>query len=140
MNKFTKASEIERQKMEYLFKKYNVSDYEFTPTESFESFDGVFTNSKKEKIVFEVKVRNVPSTQYKTTIIEEFKLDELLKKKEPSYVFVFFTDNKFMCHKIEAKENYKITKQLAPKTTCGNDAKIMKNFINIQIQNVKNYA
>jgi hypothetical protein len=126
--------------MEFLFKKYNVLDYNFTPADSFESFDGTYTNSKNEHIVFEVKVRNVPSTQYKTTIIEEFKLDELLKKKDPAYVFVFFSDNKFMCHKVEPKENYKITQQLAPKTTCGNDAKIMKNFINIQIQNVKNYA
>ncbi len=134
MNKFTKASQLEREKMEKLFNKFNVAIYSFTDENSFDKHDGIFINSKDENIMFEVKVRNVTSTQYKTTVIEKNKYDYLMSQSDKvPYLFIFFSDGTYFPHRLDKNNNYKQTAMGAPKTTSGDQTRITKQFIEIPL-------
>ena len=134
MNEFTKASQIERAKMEKLFEKFNVSIYSFTKDDSYDQHDGVFINSKDENIMFEVKVRNVTSTQYKTTVIEKSKYDYLMSQTDKvPYLFIFFSDGTYFPHRLDKNNDYKQSAMGAPKTTAGDQTRITKQFIEIPI-------
>lgn len=137
MDKFQIASEQERKKMESLFLKHNITNYHFTPSTSYQQYDGTYTTTKGENIVFEVKVRDVSSKAYKDTIIEESKLDYLLTRNETPYVFIFFNDNTYLYHRLTKKSDYNITEKQANKFTCSHSAKITKRFVEIPIKNVK---
>ena len=135
MNNFTKSSTLERTKMESLFEKFNVINYSFTDEDSYEQHDGIFTNSRNEDIIFEVKVRNVPSNRYSTTVIEESKYNYLMNQKDKvPFIFIFFSDGTYFPHKLEEVNNYKRTVMSAPKTTAGDQTKILKHFVEIPIK------
>lgn len=132
MNKFEIASLLERQKMEKVFEKHNIETYCFTDANSYIQYDGYFINKNNNTITFEVKVRNLSSTSYKTTLIEESKLNFLYQKENP-FIFVFFNDNKYLVHKIDKNKEYLISTKFAPKQTNGDNSKIEKRMVEIPI-------
>ena len=133
MNNFQQASSLERKKMEAIFAFHNITNYKFTDELGYARYDGEFVNSKGESIIFEVKVRNVTSTKYKTTVIEQSKYDYLITQSKKAYVFVFFTDDTYMMHYLNASNNYKKSQMYAPRTTAANTGHKVKDFIEIPI-------
>lgn len=134
MNAFTQSSIKEREHMERVFLEREITKYSFTDEEGFCRHDGQFTNSKGQEIIFEVKVRNVSSTKYRTTVIEESKFDYLLDNRRPAVLFIFFTDGKYLIHKLSRDNKYYTTQMLAPRTTAGYNDKVLKTFIEIPIK------
>lgn len=137
MNKFKQSSLVERNKMTALFNMYGITNFSFTDEDSYERFDGEFTNLKNEEIIFEVKVRNIKSNAYRTTIIEKSKYDFLLSQDKISYLFIFFNDNSYFIHKLDKNNNYNMVKRNAPKTTAGNNEMVQKEFVEIYIDKVQ---
>lgn len=137
-NKFQQSSKLERTKMTALFGLHNITNFSFTDDDGLERHDGEFQNpdNLEESIMFEVKVRNVSSSAYRTTIIEESKYDYLMAFGKKAYLFIFFSDNTYFIHKLDPKNNYKKVSKSAPKTTCGNRTYVQKNFIEIEIDKI----
>lgn len=142
-NKFVQASQQERQLMESMFLEAGVDQYWFTDDESFDQYDGKYIYEDK-KVIFEVKVRNIPSTQFRTTIINKEKYDFLVNycKESPDvhpYIFVFFSDEKvFRADLLKDEVNF-ITRK-APQTTMGNQTMIEKVFAEFKIDTDKLYV
>lgn len=147
MNKtFTQHGKVERQKMANLLASKNVKYIEYTSEEGYHQFDGVYFNSKKKIVMFEVKNRNVTSTQYSTTIIEKSKYDYLLDESALKGVipllFVFFTDNKYAI--INLNNEQAVNGQLnCPKNTAsdGNNSYITKDVVEFKLtkENIYTY-
>jgi len=132
MNKFKQAALLEREKMETIFKRKGITSYNFTSIDSYDKHDGTFVNTRGETITFEVKVRNVNSGTYNTTIIEKSKFDYLLTQPNP-HLFIFFQNGRYLVHKLSADKNYIFSTKFAPKTTSGNTDKIDKQMVEIPI-------
>lgn len=142
MSRFSEASIIERRMLEDMFIEGGVEEYGFTDEDSFEQYDGKYIYEGK-KVIFEVKVRNIDSGKYKTTIIEESKYRFLLDycKENPDvhpYIFIFFTDNKVFRGDLREERVNFVTK-MAPKTTMGDNTKVKKKFVEIKIDKSKLY-
>jgi hypothetical protein len=132
MNKFEQAALLERQKMEQIFKNKNITNYTFTDAKGFDKHDGTFVNTRGEIITFEVKVRNVNSGTYNTTVIEQSKYDYLLTQSNP-HIFIFFQDGRYLLHRLDSNKNYIFSTKFAPKTTSGYNQKIDKKMVEIPI-------
>ncbi|MCG2611521.1 hypothetical protein LZZ90_08370 [Flavobacterium sp. SM15] len=121
---FIQASEIERQKMEQLFKQHGVSSYYFTNTDSYDQEDGYYTGSTTNlPIVFEVKNRDIPSDKYNTIFISKSKVEHLLSiSKETGdvpMVFWFFNDGKYYYQQLYHNQYYSSVPTIVPTTTVG---------------------
>lgn len=140
MDAFQEASEIERAKMTQLFELNNITDFSFTPVESYEREDGYYNKATKA-VVFEVKVRNLPSDKYDSTIIEYDKVQHLLAKgKELNripFIFFFFNDNKYMAVKLSHDTYYHPMILKCPKTTMGDSEWVYKRVVDFNITNIQ---
>lgn len=140
MNKFTEYSHIERMKMEQLFTKHNITKYEFTDSDGYDRYDGLFFNSKNERIFFEVKNRKVYSNQYTTSFIDYSKYEFLIelnkKTGDKVFVFIFYSDDKVLIQDL-TKANITKTEFNCPRTTAGDQTKVLKQMATIEI-NSKN--
>lgn len=138
MTKFETAELAERNNMIALFKQFNVQQYEFTETNTFNNVDGYFTGSTGNQVAFEVKVRNTKSDQYSTTIIESFKLDAMHSATSNTQydpmLFVFFADSKVFFEKLKV-DGYEKFVCPTQATTMGNTELINKEFVKIPINN-----
>lgn len=137
MSAFIESSKTEREKMTKLFKQYNVNTYSFTSDTSHLRHDGEYKTNKYD-VVFEVKVRNISSKSYKTTVIEESKYNYLIdyayrNGKEP-YIFIFFNDGKVLIQNLNTVA-HRIKNYQAPKTTAGDQTKVNKTFFEVEITN-----
>lgn len=139
-NKMT-VSQAEQKEMDLMTKVFNqfgITDYKFTEIGSMERYDGDFVNSKGEKIVFEIKVRDLAIDRYPTTIIEDHKYKYLLQQElmtgKIPYLFVFYPrDNKVFITRLK-EEGYKVINNKGCSTTFGtNGYEKNKQFINIPI-------
>lgn len=141
--RFDKAEERERQYMTKVFDNCNVpsTHYEFTPIGSSERFDGYLTGHTQEAI-FETKTRDVTSTTYPTTILHIGKVkylqEKAIKENKQCLAFFTFTDNKWMVVEIDPYKDYPITKLPCPKTTMGDNEKVMSDVVEFKIKNLKN--
>lgn len=139
MDDFHKASDTERMLMTQLFIDNGVDSYIFTPAKGYDREEGYYTATTRtrKEIVFEVKNRNITSDMYTTTYIEKDKVDNILRiAKETNHIpflFFFFTDNKYMTVKLDFDTCYTTIKKLAPKTTMGNQTKVLKEFVPFKI-------
>jgi hypothetical protein len=136
---FKESSKTERILMSKLLNKKGITNIYFTNEIGYAKFEGLFTNSKGEEIIFEVKNRKNTSTFYNETIIEKTKFDFLLSSGITPYIFIFFTDNKVLIHKLDRNNKYKEKIYLAPKTTDGDNTKINKVMIKIEIKKEELY-
>lgn len=133
---FNDAENTERDYMMKVFNQFGITDYKFTPNGSYEQHDGEYTNSKGEKILFEVKVRYKGINEFKTTIIEKSKYDYLLQQElitgKIPYLFAFYPqDNKvFVARVVEGMEEKVNSCQ---RQTCGDQTKVYKNLVNFKI-------
>jgi hypothetical protein len=139
---FIKASALEREKMTQLFKQNNVIHYEFTPTESYDRIDGYYTGKTGSEYVFEIKCRENPASAYcYNTAIELSKVEYMqtntLNINHEPIVFFFYTDNQCYFERLEYDKKYNSFKALAPKTTCGDQTMVLKDFVGFNI-NKKN--
>lgn len=132
MDKFKKASLLERSKMEQVFNKEGIVNYNFTSAESKERHDGTFENKKGTKITFEVKVRNIDVNKYDTTIIEKSKFDYLITQTNP-YLFVFYENDVYLSHRLKKNNNYVFSTKMAPRATMGDNTIIKKIMVEIPI-------
>lgn len=112
-------SEVERRLMKEYFQSKGITKYQFSPADGYDQWDGKFVDGQ-DQIIFDVKVRNIPSTMYNTTIINESKYDFLTKYTEDTnvkpYIFVFFTDGKVFVKNLKrVKKN--IVEKTADKVT-----------------------
>lgn len=147
MNNFELSSQKERRYTLNLLKNNGIKeeDINFSPIKGNDQYDGTFKNSKGREILFEVKVRNINSFAYKTTIIEESKFNFLLNKAKNDnttpYIIIFFTDGKVLMQNLFNCQHRKVQKY-APKTTAENNGTRLKTFIeiNIENQNLINYT
>lgn len=135
-DKFKESSLIERMKMDDFLKSKGITDYGFTPIDSFERYDGWYRTKNGKKYIFEVKVRNVESTKYETTLIEKSKYDYLYSSvfltQVGCLVFIFFTDGKVLIEDILTVEPTFI-EMSAPLTTQGYRGRVNKTFLEIPI-------
>lgn len=142
---FDKAEQNERDLMVQLFKKYNINEYSFTPIGSKAEYDGEYTTKKGEKIIFEVKSRRFNSDRYATTVLEDHKIQYLLKKgreeNKKIYVFFFFEDAKVYIHQLKQTDTYEIKPTLSTKSTYGKYQEDIRAFIYlpINLNNLKQY-
>lgn len=138
MNQFQLSSIRAKELMNNLLNSKGIPNHDivFTDEKGYDKYDGTFKNSKGQTIMFEIKVRNVPSTQYPTTVIEKGKYDFLINQYNTSgvipYLFVFFTDGKVLMQNLLSKSVIP-TRMFAPKTTAGNNKKVIKNFVEFPI-------
>ena len=138
MNQFQLSSIRAKELMNNLLNSKGIPNHDiaFTDEKGYDKYDGTFKNSKGQTIMFEIKVRNVPSTQYPTTVIEKGKYDFLINQHNASgvipYLFVFFTDGKVLIQNLLSKSVIP-TRMFAPKTTAGNNEKVIKNFVEFPI-------
>ena len=133
----------ERKLMKEYFEKNDITQYQFSPDDSFEQWDGKCVIGDSQ-IIFEVKVRNIPSFRYKTTIIEESKYDFLInytkETKVKPYIFIFFTDGKVLKKNLK-NVNKNTIKKIAPIMTSEDKGEKEKTFVEIEITelNLENY-
>lgn len=141
-NDFIKASRIEREKMDIIFKKYNVTDYEYSPDDGFDGWDGKYTNSKGEQIIYEVKVREIASDKYKEVILNKSKVDNIVamakQENRIPFAFIFFNDNKVGIINLTEWWWFKQSTILVSKTTMGDQTKINRKIYNIKIDKLIN--
>lgn len=144
MNKFEAASRNERTLLREFLLTRGIENVNFTGDTSYERYDGTYRNSKGENIIFEVKVRSISSTNFKTSIIEKPKYDFLLREADRlnaiPFVFIFYIDNKVLVQNLLDSSCIKknIVKE-APKTTMGDRYKKIKTFIEIPITTYNTY-
>jgi len=142
MNEFTIASDKERQKMTYLFQQQGITAYTFTESTSYDRIDGYYTGKTGNEYVFEVKNRDNPASAYSyNTAIELSKVEYMQNntqdiKHEP-IVFFFYNDGQCYFEKIKYDKKYDSFKAYSPKTTCGNNEMVLKDFVGFNI-NKKN--
>lgn len=144
MNRFQLASIKEREYMTNLLRSKGIKDWQvtFTDEKSFKQYDGIYENSKGEMIMFEVKVRNVASNKYPTTVIEQskynFLIDAYRKEGVIPYIFIFFTDGKVLIQNLLSRTV--VPKSMyAPKTTSGDTTKVLKHFMEIPIDDLNTH-
>lgn len=105
----------------------------FTDAKSYAAYDGSFYVNN-QKIMFEVKVRNVPSDRYSNTVIEQGKYNYLMACAKNSgvkpYIIIFFTDGKVLIKNITECE-VKVSEKYAPITTAIYTGKKVKTFVEI---------
>lgn len=136
--KFQRASALERQKMSELLSKYKITDYSFTDDNGYDEYDGTYINPFGEDVAFEIKNRNVSSTKYPTTIIEESKYNFLITQSIGiPMLYVFFNDGTYFYEELNAAKNYNKVVMGAPSTTMGDDTWVSKTFIEIPIDSSK---
>lgn len=139
-NKFEESSELERTKMTAFFNKVGIEHFGFTSVHEFVRHDGWFYKNGK-KYMFEVKVRNIASDAYQTSVIEYGKYNYLkfnskMDDFSGAFLFVFYTDGKILIQDIDRVEEV-FSKMKAPKTTSGDRTMVEKQFLEIPI-NVNN--
>lgn len=136
-------SKRERELMKQYMESHNIKSFQFSPDDSFEQWDGKMIDGET-RIIFEVKVRNIPSYKYSTTIIDETKYNFLLDYTKDTdvqpYIFIFFSDGKVL------KKNLKVVarktlRMKAPIMTSENKGEKLKDFVEIPITelNLENY-
>lgn len=143
--KFTQASKKERQLMKQLFDKYEVESFIFTPEDSMDREEGWYTGrTDNVPYIFEVKNRNITSTQYNTIMIEESKVKYLInqakERNETPVIFFFFNDGYWMYQQLDVNQYYSTVTMPMPVTTMGyNNNKVLKEVVEFPIQNLKKY-
>lgn len=144
---FISASKKERQLMQQLFDQYNVNSYIFTPEDSMDREEGWYTGTTNNTAyIFEVKNRNITSTQYDTIMIEESKVNYLIEqakqRNETPVIFFFFRDGYWMHQELDKHFKYETVTMPFPVTTMGyNNAKVLKEVVEFPIiqNNLKKY-
>lgn len=145
MNNFQTASIKSKEYMTELLKTQGIDSSKicFTSEKGYKRYDGTYQNSKGKTIIFEIKVRNVASFQYPTTVIEQSKYDFLINEHKRSgvipFIFIFFTDGKVLIqnllgNSVTAKEYY------APRTTAGDNTRVIKKFMEFPINSSNTYS
>lgn len=139
-NKFELASQEERNMMEKFFTKYRIFIYDFTPIESYDRYDGTFKN--KKDVIFETKVRALPSTKYDKTMIELDKVKSLIeeakKQQKTPMCFFFFNDGKVLPVEIDKELfEYELKWVNCPATTMGEDDYVSKLCVFFTIDKTK---
>lgn len=128
INKFTQAAEKERELLSRFFESIGCTNYSFTEAEGFDRYDATF-EFLDIKYLVEVKVRNVKSNQYPTTLIDKSKTDflreEALKEGYIPVLVIFFTDDKcFLCNLDKVRG--KVERKYCNRTSAVNTGKKMK--------------
>lgn len=131
MDKFRIAEELEHRLMTGLLTSKGITNIKFSG--DYKRHDGEYLNSKGENIMFETKVRNVTSDRYPTTVIERSKYEYLIRQDKPAYLFVYFTDNKVLIVDVKNSKS-KFSQRMSPKTTSGNNEKVLKEFVEFNIK------
>lgn len=131
MNKFEIAEQLERKLITGLLDTKNITNIKFS--DKYAQHDGEYLTTAGDKVMFEVKVRNVSSNRYPTTVIEESKYEYLKSQSCKAYLFVFFTDNKVLIQDVKTGK-VRYSTMNAPKTTSGNNTKIAKRFVEFNIK------
>lgn len=131
MDKFKIAEQLERDLITDFLVDNNIKNIKFSG--KYAQHDGIYLTTTGEEVMFEIKVRNVASYTYPTTVIEKSKYEYLKKQSGKAYLFVFFTDNKVMIKNVKAGE-VKHSTMGAPKTTAGDNTKIEKQFVEFDIK------
>lgn len=132
MSKFKLATELERRLAIKLLESKGIPLKNITFTGEFVRHDGEYVTDDGSVIMFETKVRNIPSTRYPTTIIERYKYEYLLKQKFDVLIFVFFTDGKVFVENVKTANVREMTR-LSPRQTSGRNDMIMKDFIEFDL-------
>ena len=118
---FIQASIAEREKMTQLFNKIGINSFYFTNVDGYDKEDGYFTGRTGTPIVFEVKNRDITSTEYKTIMIGEDKIKHLLQIAKTTnntpYVFWFFNDGTYCFEQIKLEQYYITLQPTAGKAT-----------------------
>lgn len=134
-NRFEEASLVERRLTKEFLVSTGIAEKAiyFTDAKSYAAYDGSFYVNG-QKIMFEVKVRNVSSDRYENTVIEQGKYNYLMACAKNSgvkpYIIIFFTDGKVLVKNIEHCE-VKLSEKYAPITTAIYTGKKVKNFMEI---------
>ncbi|QIH37871.1 hypothetical protein G7A72_03225 [Flavobacterium sp. Sr18] len=136
--KFQKASENERQKMMQIFNQFGVTQYEFTPSVSYDRIDGYYTASTGTEYVFEVKTRNNAASAYNyNTAIEKSKVEYIQgnTKEIPHQpiLFFFYNDNQAYYQQLDYEKEYDSFRAFAPATTFGDQTMVLKDFVGFNI-------
>lgn len=131
MNKFEIAERLERELITGLLNTKGITNIKFSG--KYAQHDGEYITTAGDKVMFEVKVRNVTSNRYPTTVIERSKYEYLKNQSCKAYLFVFFTDNKVLIQDVKSGK-VKYSTMNAPKTTSGNNTKIAKQFVEFNIK------
>lgn len=137
MNAFVESSRKEREILEHLFRKNDVTEYMFTDEKGHERYDAEFTKGDRTFVV-EFKNRAVKSDAFTTTLIEQSKVNYLLDKAKREnkvpLLMIAFTDNKYLQFDLRrVKESYKGTRA-CNKTTAVRTDKVDKSVYLIPIR------
>lgn len=128
MNNFQKSSLKEREMLTKLFNQTGISDFTFTSEKGYDRHDAEFKVLDTEFIV-EVKVRNVSSTAYPDTLVDDSKVQYLIAKaKELNAVpvlVIFFSDGTYASFNLNKHQGH-LTKKYCNRTTAINTGKRFK--------------
>jgi len=131
---FKTASSTERQMMINFLNPNKITNLYFTAEDGYARFDGLLTIKKTNKeVIFEIKNRDLLSSTYTTSFIEKSKFDFLISSNIEAYVFIFFTDNKVLVHKLDKTFKYATQIVNAPSTTMGDNTIVEKTMVLIPI-------
>lgn len=141
--KFIEASAQERRKMSQFFEKYNLTSFNFTPDDGYDSWDGFFTGKTGTEVIFEVKVRDLKVDTYSTTIIEAQKVEAILKASKEynhtPFIFFFFNEDTLMIQPLYHDVHYSKFILPCPATTMGRTEMIDKEMVEFPIDKAKIY-
>lgn len=140
MNEFQNCENKGRKKAELLFKKLNITEYEFSKGE-FDSFDGRFTWNDT-KYILEIKDRQIKSTTYSTAIMEVDKLKSLIDLKEADEQICylnFYTDDVAVMFTNKDIKKGKITQKMCNRTTAIDSGRRLKKVVEIDINNAEKF-
>lgn len=137
---FTNAATKERKyALQYFLDKgYTEDNIEFTPSDGVDRYDGILTKHNGDKILFEIKIRDVKSDQYKTSMLDESKYLILLEEAKkinaiPAAMF-FYNDGKLLALNLLKNPPVKVSERWMPRTTAINTGRCTKRIAEFKIK------